>query len=541
MKTSTVEQVMKYSGKKSLVAVCGLVLMGSALSLTAQSIWDGGGGDGKWSTAANWQGDAVPASASTTVIQFAGASQAVVDVDSAIAAKSIAFNSGASAFTVGGSALTLTGVSTGVANVVNNSASLQTINSALAITTGGISAYAGNMQINGTVTMSGSGFRMMAGVGKTLTVSGAIAGTISGDSVSVDATGGTVVLSNATSSWTGGLNVWNGSLILNGNTVNTWATPSVIGKNGAINVGVSGGTGNAAVLAGGAYTIGNSFRINSNANAVAYTLGGSTADNSTFSGLVRLGSASGAAKGVSVTAADGGRVNFTAGILRESTATGAGDIVTKTGNGVVALSGTSSYSGVTTVSAGTLLVNGTLSAALTTGTVSVGAGATLGGNGYVVRSISVADNAKFSVGDMDLLGNSLVGTFTVGDVSNAASLLFSSSSILNYDLGSIANADKVIVYGDVTLDGVLNLTALSGFDVGTYTLLTYTGSLNNLGLTMGTTPGGYSYSIDTLTMPGEVRLTVAVPEPGSMALVTAAILFFVVWTGRRSLHLKRGF
>lgn len=529
MKIVTGSRRRNGTGSIRMMVGCGMWLLGSALSIQAQSIWDGGGSNGSWSTPENWQGDVAPVSSTTTQIQFAGSTQTTVDVDTAITAQRITFNSGAAAFTLNNSAITLQGTGSGYQTVINSSSNLQTINNALTITAGGINASTGNLQINGPVTVAGAnGFRLAAGVGKVLTMSGAMSGGITGDSFSVDAGGGTVVLNNAASTWSGGFNVWKGTVIANGNGVSDYATASVFGKNGAVSVGIAGGNANAAVLTGGAYTLANSFRIQSNATAgVTYTLGGSSASNSTFSGVIKLGTISGAADGVNVSAAAGGRVNFTGGIVREATATGTGDTVNKIDTGVVALSGTNTYSGVTTVSAGVLLVNGTLSA-VTTGTVSVVSGATLGGNGRILRDISVADAATLSAGDMDLLGNSLVGTLTVGEAANNASLLLSNASNLTFDLASTAASDKVAVFGNLTLDGVLNVNALSGFDVGTYTLFTYTGSLTNNGLDFGLTPGGYSYTIDTGTT-GVVSLTV-VPEPNSLALILLAVTCLCIWS-----------
>ena len=47
---------------------------------------------------------------------------------------------------------------------------------------------------------------------------------------------------------------------------------------------------------------------------------------------------------------------------------------------------------------------------------------------------------------------------------------------------------------------------MSGFDAGTYTLITYTGSLSDSGLTLGTKPSGKDYAI--FAGNGSVTLTV---------------------------------
>ena len=66
-----------------------------------------------------------------------------------------------------------------------------------------------------------------------------------------------------------------------------------------------------------------------------------------------------------------------------------------------------------------------------------------------------------------------------------------------------------MVSGDLTLDGILNITDAGGFTNTTYTLFTYGGALTDNGLTVGTTPNaGFDYAIDT-SLSGQVRLVVS--------------------------------
>src|SRR5262249_55408570 len=83
----------------------------------------------------------------------------------------------------------------------------------------------------------------------------------------------------------------------------------------------------------------------------------------------------------------GGAGNLT--IAKGITGSGAG--VTKTGAGKTILSGTSTYDGTTTVSAGTLQVDGTLAGAV------VMTGGTLGGSGTVV-AITATTGATVALG-----------------------------------------------------------------------------------------------------------------------------------------------
>jgi hypothetical protein len=62
------------------------------------------------------------------------------------------------------------------------------------------------------------------------------------------------------------------------------------------------------------------------------------------------------------------------------------------------------------------------------------------------------------------------------------------------------------VDGDLTLGGTLNITNLTGFGLGAYTLITYDGALSG-SLTIGSKPAGYDCFVDTST-PGQVQLVV---------------------------------
>ncbi|QIF01380.1 autotransporter domain-containing protein [Roseimicrobium sp. ORNL1] len=175
---------------------------------------------------------------------------------------------------------------------------------------------------------------------------------------------------------------------------------------------------------------------------------------------------------------------------------GAGGM-TKTGLGILTLSGTTSYAGATLVSAGTLRVNGSM----TLSAVTVSDGATLGGTGSITGSSTINNGGRIAPGASP-------GTLTVG------SLLLNNLSLLDYELGppqppGIAGTDSDLlqVNGALTLDGVLNIDALTGFNVGTYRLINYSTLTNNFGLGLGDVPLGLNYTIDTATA-GQVNLIV---------------------------------
>jgi len=92
------------------------------------------------------------------------------------------------------------------------------------------------------------------------------------------------------------------------------------------------------------------------------------------------------------------------------------------------------------------------------------------------------------------------------------------------------NAATVVVKGSLTLGGIINAAAGPGFTNGTYTLMTYTGSLNGSLPVLGTTPAGYVCSLNTNTA-GQVKLVVATPAgiPGNLTAQGTNLLINLNW------------
>jgi len=166
--------------------------------------------------------------------------------------------------------------------------------------------------------------------------------------------------------------------------------------------------------------------------------------------------------------------------------------LTKDGGGTLTLAGASAYTGATTVSNGTLQVNGALNG--DGGDVTVCAGGALAGNGTLARQVAVAAGGTLQPG-------SPVGTLTIN-----SNLTVDVAATNAFALGS--NSAQVAVSGDLTLGGTLNVTDAGGLTTSTNILFTYTGALAFTPLTVNMPSPSFGYTVDT-NEAGKVKLIVS--------------------------------
>lgn len=127
---------------------------------------------------------------------------------------------------------------------------------------------------------------------------------------------------------------------------------------------------------------------------------------------------------------------------------GTGNLV-KTGSGAVTLSGNNTYGGTTTVSAGSLLINGDQSSA--TGSLSVLSGATLGGSGTIGGNVSVAGTHA--------PGNSPAIQTVNGDLTYSSGSTFAWELIANTTGSAGTSYDQVsLPTGNLVFSGATALT-----------------------------------------------------------------------------------
>lgn len=213
-----------------------------------------------------------------------------------------------------------------------------------------------------------------------------------------------------------------------------------------------------------------------------------------------------------------------ASVIRDSASgtAGADGIVnlSKAGVGTQTLTGASTYTGTTTVHAGTLLVNGSHSGG---GGYSIEALGTLGGIGQITAtSVTFADGAKLDVGGAG------VGTLTLALSSGGLDLsAVNTVDSLLFELGAVGSSDKVILTVGTLNVGTLNFnefafTTTDGFGEGSYVLFDAATSVGGTIAQASGMIGGMQGTLTIDSLNHDVVLTItSIPEPSSAALLLA--------------------
>ncbi|MFG1404300.1 beta strand repeat-containing protein, partial [Xanthobacter sediminis] len=192
--------------------------------------------------------------------------------------------------------------------------------------------------------------------------------------------------------------------------------------------------------------------------------------------------------------------NRTGTVVFDGVISGAGALA-QLGPGTLELSAGGTYTGATTVSAGTLALYG---ATLASSAVAVGSGATLTGFGTIAGTVSVAGGGMLSGG--------VTGRDNPAGIALAAGgLTLAPGAVSVLTLGGSANVGVAEVLGNLSLGGTLNVDGLPAYGAGIYRGFSYGGSLAG-SVALGMTPAGYTASIDTSTA-GQVNVVLRDASP----------------------------
>lgn len=365
--------------------------------------------------------------------------------------------------------------------------------------TGNFTLHSGDVQVLGQTSIGG-----MAGSTGTLTMNGG--------------------------TWSSGIRVdvglsGNGTLI-----INNGATLQTVAGNIAANAGSSG----TATINGGTWVNSSLLRVGWNAHGVLNLNGGVVAAGNVIGDTANSGNSSGqinfnggtlrlmqdlnasfplfsSASPFSVNLLGGGGTidtqQFSVVINRSLLGVGA---LTVTGEGVLSLRTSSSYSGGTLVTGGVLLAQNASGSATGSGTVVVADGGAIGGNGRVSGNLVIQEGGQlvFSPGQRITLG----GTLELDPSFGVANLVSLTGSSINW--ATIANGSYPLLSGPLLgsfdADRISNFGLANAFNIGN---------------------GRSAYFAD-----GNLVLVV-IPEPGTTALLFGlACIVGVVFSQRRKAH-----
>ncbi|WP_395730689.1 beta strand repeat-containing protein [Prosthecobacter sp.] len=355
----------------------------------------------------------------------------------------------------------------------------------------------------------------------------------------------TLVLSGSTSNYTGTTSVLAGTLIVSANAPS--GSAGALGNASTfVMVGNTSGALSARLLMDTeGVTIGRNIILQSGSTGSA-TLGGlNTTGTVTYGGSVTLGTASFAARGLTVYSTSGGTVQFTGNLLRAVSATGTTDTLTVIGGGTVALQGGgNSFTGTTTVSGGTLLLdhaisnnaklsstaalvlNGgslTLSGSSTAASMQTVNGLTLGnsaaplgGSGQIKVASGTDQNATLN---LDAITRNTGATVDFSTTNNGAGVASITTTTANTASGILGGYATYKLDDWAVNDGAGNITALAA---GSYTTSFGSGLATSLSGSTVLASGGAT--TNTLRFTSGGALTFNATTPGTLTLESDGIL-----------------
>jgi len=345
-----------------------------------------------------------------------------------------------------GTAASLTYNGSGIL-LMNTASTSLVAGSVIGVTAGKIVSSHGAALANATINVGASGLFEVAGSQSIAGLTGSGSVTLNGYSLSIGAadnlsTTFSGVLSNGSAA-SGLSKTNNGTLTLSGNNSFT-GTLAVNG--GTLKFGsatAAGTTAAGTTVASGAKVDLNGQTVGNEAFALSGELTNTSATGASLTGTVTL-------TGTGTVSADATKSLVLVGVI-----TGSGAL-TKTGAGTVAITGANDFSGLTTVSAGTLNLGNASALGSTAAGTTVNATGTLDLNGQAIGAEAIALSGSLtnnSATAASLSGAVTLGASTASLVTNAGSLTLTGGlAIGSYNL-TIGGTADVTVSGSSGLTG----------------------------------------------------------------------------------------
>jgi autotransporter-associated beta strand protein len=213
-------------------------------------------------------------------------------------------------------------------------------------------------------------------------------------------------------------------------------------------------------------------------------------------------------------------------ITHNGTLTGAGAL-TKTGGGTLTLNAANTYSGITTINAGTLalgaaatlpntpqiqVASGATFNVAAPGGYTVAASRTLAGSGTVVGDITVASGGTVNPGS-----NTVTGTLTI-----TGALTQSGGAVNHFELPNTPGPtnDRLVISGDLNVSGVNTLEVVGGGSPGNvHVLIQYGGAFNGTLANFTLTGASGILTNNTVNKTIGFVVTTSVRSPGSVVWV----------------------
>jgi fibronectin-binding autotransporter adhesin len=328
-------------------------------------------------------------------------------------------------------------------------------------------------------------------------------GTVSGSGLLSKEGGGTLTLDNPSATWTGGTRIRGGTLQLsrggsNGLLPGTLATPSSVVIYSGATLKFNRGSNKSffdIISGAGGIVVANS------ATAKVRLVSDNTYTGPTTisSGILMLGQGNPGEPGSIVSSVVNNSGTLVFNRVEDLTYAGAINgtgMLEKQAAGKLVLTGTHTYTGATTVLAGTLLVNGVIGpSALTV------AGGTIGGHGLIKGPVTIQAAGRLAPG-------ASIGTLTI---SNSLSL--AGVAVMELNAATRGN-DRVLGLTSITYGGTLTLSNLAGSMTASHAFKLF-GANSYRGSFAALTPASpgpdLAWNTNTLTTDGTLRVVSLAP------------------------------